>query len=164
VQTPFLYGEYELKIDEKNRLSVPSEIRKALNPEIYGDKFFVTLRNKVPWFYPELYYKYLVNAQIRPDITPDDDLLSYAQLKFALADKVDWDTQGRMGLPEKILRRSGLGKEVTLIGMQDHLELWDRGQWEIRRAKLDEDSADIEAKAKQALRRQPNDRPQELQG
>ncbi len=76
---------------------MPSEVRKALDPELHGDKFFVTLRNKVPWFYPELYYKDLITSQIRPDITPDDDLLSYAQLRLALVDKVDWDSQGRLG-------------------------------------------------------------------
>src|SRR2546423_4327574 len=36
-----LYGSYELTIDEKNRLLIPSEIRRQLNPESNSDAFFL---------------------------------------------------------------------------------------------------------------------------
>jgi len=85
-------------------------------------------------------------------------LLAYAQLKFALASRVEWDSQGRVVLPEKLLKRAELGKEVTLIGMQDHLELWNRSDWDQRRDNLIGDSANIEIRAKAALKQQAPDR------
>jgi DNA-binding transcriptional regulator/RsmH inhibitor MraZ len=33
-------------------------------------------------------------------------------------------------LPERLLRRTGIDKEVVLIGGQDHLELWNRAEFE----------------------------------
>jgi MraZ protein len=163
VRTPFLYGEFELSVDAKNRLIVPSEIRRLIVPETDGDAFFVTMRSNVPWMYPEKYYEQLVSSQIRPDITPDEDLLAYAQLKFALASRLDWDAQGRMSVPPAMLKRAGITRDATLIGMQDHLELWNRTEWETRRRKLIEDSPDIERRAKTILQQkqqtqQPTDR------
>ncbi|MDP9172771.1 MAG: hypothetical protein M3O30_02755 [Planctomycetota bacterium] len=158
MRTPFFFGEFDLSVDPKNRISVPSEIRRIIVPETDGEAFFVTLRNRVAWMYPERYYEQLVSSQIVPDITPNEDLLAYAQLKFALASRIEWDAQGRIVLPEKLLKRAGLSREVTLIGMQDHLELWNRGDWEDRREKLIEDSPNIETRAKAALQQRPAER------
>jgi DNA-binding transcriptional regulator/RsmH inhibitor MraZ len=33
-------------------------------------------------------------------------------------------------VPVELAELAGLGKEAVLIGVQDHLELWDRGRWE----------------------------------
>ena len=53
-----LYGEYELTIDDKNRLLVPSEVRKAIVPERDGEAFFLVVGiNRVPWLYAERYYE-----------------------------------------------------------------------------------------------------------
>jgi DNA-binding transcriptional regulator/RsmH inhibitor MraZ len=49
-----------------------------------------------------------------------------------MASKVEWDKQGRMSLSEKTLTRTGIGRDVTVIGARDHLEIWDRSDWEAR--------------------------------
>jgi DNA-binding transcriptional regulator/RsmH inhibitor MraZ len=46
VRTTVLYGEFELAIDEKNRLLVPAEVRRALDPERDGEAFFITAGTK----------------------------------------------------------------------------------------------------------------------
>jgi len=121
-----LIGEFELGIDDKNRLSLPSDIRKAINSDRDGDAFFLVLgRNGKPWLYPELYYEQMV-FQEQPEITPEEEQLDFDHMNFALADKVTWDSQGRMLIPDKTLKRTGLGKEVTMIGSRDHLEIWNR--------------------------------------
>ena len=53
-------------------------------------------------------------------------------MNFAMASKVDPDKQGRLTLPEKLLRRTRIEREITLIGVRDHLELWNRSEWEAR--------------------------------
>lgn len=152
---PILFGEFELSIDEKGRLSIPSEIRKAIVPERDGEAFFLVVGvNRVPWLYPERYYEWLVTQELA-DVTPDEDVLAYDQMNFALASKFDWDKQGRILIPEKTLRRTGLSREVTMIGVKDHLELWNRPQWEARREQLLARSSEIALKAKQVRRAAP---------
>lgn len=39
------------------------------------------------------------------------------------------DKQGRVMLPQRLLERTSLGREVVLVGVYDHLEIWDRAAW-----------------------------------
>jgi len=132
VNHAILYGEHELSIDEKNRMLVPVEIRKSLNPERDGEAFFVVIgRNRKPWLYPEKYYEHLVSHR-QQELTPDEDTIAFDQYHFAMASKVELDKQGRVLLPDKTLRRTETGREITLIGARDHLEVWNRALWEAR--------------------------------
>jgi len=155
VRHPVLFGEYELTIDDKNRLLVPAEVRRSI-PAEFGEAFFVVVGiNRVPWFYPERYYEELV-MQAPVDMTPGEDLLAFDQLHFAMASKLPWDKQGRVLIPEKTLKRASVGKEVTLIGARDHLELWNRADWELRREELERRSAEIAVRAKIARQAPPS--------
>lgn len=150
-----LIGEHDLTIDEKNRLSLPADIRKAMNSDRDGDAFFLVLGlNRKPWLYPERYYEQMV-FQAQPEITPGEEQLDFDHMNFALADRVTWDSQGRMGIPEKTLRRTEMSREVTLIGARDHLEIWNRTDWQARREQLLARSAEVAIRAKQA-RQTPN--------
>jgi MraZ protein len=151
-----LIGEYDLGIDDKNRLSLPADIRKLINSDRDGDAFFLVLgRNGKPWLYPEKYYEQMV-FQEEPEITPEEEQLDFDHINFALADKITWDGQGRMLIPEKTMRRTGLGKEITLIGSRDHLELWDRAEWQVRREGLLARRTEVAIRAKK-IRRNPSE-------
>jgi MraZ protein len=67
-----------------------------------------------------------------------------------MASRLEWDKQGRVLMPEKTLRRTNVGKDVTLIGVRDHLELWNRGDWEPHFEQLLARGAEVALKAKQA--------------
>jgi MraZ protein len=146
LKIPFFFGEHELTIDPKNRLLIPSQVRRNIDPETDGTSFFVTLKGPIPWFYPRGFYKQLLNMQIGPNLTPSESLQRYTHLKLALADELEWDNQGRVVLTGSILSRSKLGKgdEVTLIGSKDHLELWQRAKWLERKEQLIAESPEIE--------------------
>ncbi|HWE53234.1 MAG TPA: hypothetical protein VG273_25810 [Bryobacteraceae bacterium] len=150
-----LIGEHDLTIDEKNRLLIPSEIRKSMNADRDGTAFFLVLGlNRKPWLYPERFYEELV-FQAQPEITPGEEELDFAHANFALASKLEWDSQGRLLIPEKTLRRTELSREVTLIGSGDHLEIWNRTDWESRREQILARHAEIAIRAKKA-RQAPN--------
>jgi division/cell wall cluster transcriptional repressor MraZ len=51
-------------------------------------------------------------------------------MNFALAGKVELDSQGRLLLNEKLRKRAGLKDNVTLVGVRDHIELWNTQDWE----------------------------------
>src|SRR5436189_2076075 len=146
---PVLFGEYELMVDDKNRLPIPAAIRKVIDPEVYGEAFFLVVgQNRKPWLYPKRYYEDLVN-QVPADMTPEEDSLAFDQMNFALAMPLEWDAQGRILISEKMLRRTGLNREITLIGVKDHLEIWNRNDWETRRDELLSRGLDVAQRAKQ---------------
>jgi MraZ protein len=159
-RTPIFVGEHDLIIDDKNRLLIPAQFRKKIVPEIHGSLLFVTLKKLpdygfIPWFYSEDFFRRLVNKHSPPVLTPGRDQLKYTHRTLSLADELEWDSQGRVVLPPKILSPAELGgercREVTLIGAKDHFELWKRPQWIEYRTKLFEESDDIENWAQGAM-------------
>ena len=150
-----LYGNYELTVDDKNRILVPSEVRKKLDPERDGEAFFlVTGRDGRLWLYPERHYELLVSRD-PSELTPSEDMLAFDRMMLGLASRVEWDKQGRVLLPDKALKRAGIGKEVTLVGARDHLELWNRADWESEREQLETRRRDLVEKIRQERDKPP---------
>lgn len=127
----FLAGTHELSIDSKNRLSIPFAIRRKLSEERDGHSFYVMpgRRRGTLAFYPEKYYE-----RLRANL-PDDDALSdaayaYRQFEYSQSALLDPDSQGRVLIPDRLLKRAGLEREAVLIAVRDHLELWRRDDFE----------------------------------
>ncbi|MGD0463585.1 MAG: hypothetical protein ABSB74_13955 [Tepidisphaeraceae bacterium] len=140
MELPFFSGEYELTIDPKNRLLIPAKVRSSLD----GTSLIITVKGSVPWIYPCGFYKYLLSMQITPTLNPNEPLQRYKRLTGASTVELEWDNQGRVVLPSSILGRVELGKEVTLVGSIDHLELWSREKWIEDRDQLVAESDEIE--------------------
>jgi MraZ protein len=159
-RNPIFVGEHDLIIDEKNRLLIPAQFRKKIVPEVDGSMLFITLKMTdygfVPWFYAEGFFRRLIEKHSPAVLTPDDEQLDYTHRIISMADELEWDSQGRVVLPPKILVPAELGvercREVTLIGAKDHFELWKRPNWQARRKSLIEQSAKIDKWAQKTQR------------
>lgn len=124
-----LFGEYELQLDEKHRMLVPAEVRRQLDSARDGEAFFLVIgTQKRLWFLPEKLY-YAQAHQYASRATPSPEMLAYQRAYFSNARRVEWDKQGRIVVPEILLQRTTTGNEVTLIGLGDRLELWNRSEW-----------------------------------
>lgn len=129
-------GEHDLTLDEKNRLLVPSDVRKVMKPDDHGEGFYVIIGvNRKPWLFPEKYYERILdregdNLPPEAEFRPKPDRLEDWQQRFGMARRIAWDKQGRILLPEPTLRRTQTGRDVTLVGVRTHLELWNRPDWE----------------------------------
>ena len=123
-------GEYEHTIDPKNRLAIPSQIRDEMNVEEDGSAFYLTLgANGALRLYPEKGFKRLA-AQIQQGLVSRTEIAEFETLLFPLSSKLELDSAGRVKIPERMMERAKLDKHVVLIGVRDHLEIRDAGQWE----------------------------------
>ncbi len=41
------------------------------------------------------------------------------------------DAQGRIRIPERLVEFAGLSRDVVLVGVHDHAEIWDAAAWEV---------------------------------
>ena len=147
---PLLYGEFELAIDDKNRLLIPAEVRRRIDPDRDGIAFFMKVgTNGVPWMYPERYYEELAMRDV-PELVAEEDVWAMDRLNFSLASRLEWDKQGRIVIPDRTLKQTSIGKEVTLTGNRDHLELWNRKSWDQYKEVLATRRSELEFKARQA--------------
>ncbi len=58
------------------------------------------------------------------------DVRAFGRLFYARAQAVELDGQGRVRVPAELAELAGLGREAVLVGVNDHLELWDRNRWQ----------------------------------
>jgi MraZ protein len=58
------------------------------------------------------------------------DVRAFSRVFFSQAQRLELDAQGRIRIPPELVNLIGLGKDVVLVGVRDHLELWDRPRWE----------------------------------
>ncbi len=125
-----LTGEYEHTLDEKNRLFISGKLRGQIDVEEHGSNFYLVLgANGILCLYPEKYFQQIALAGA-PGTGAPDEAVTYERLSFALANKVELDRQGRLLLPERLRKRARLGSNLTLVGVRDHIELWNTDDWD----------------------------------
>jgi MraZ protein len=147
-----LYGNYDVAIDDNNRMLIPSDIRKAIDPISDGEAFFLVPRADGRfWLYPDRYYRTLAEQMAR-EMAPGEDLQKFNRVHFGLVSRIEWDKQGRVLLPEKEIRRSGLSKEITVVGAGDHVEVWSRVAWTAEEPELLRQQDEIDDRIRQRRR------------
>ena len=116
---------HERTIDDKNRIQIPAEYRKGMDPEVDGEAFYLCLgeRQNTLSMYPSKLYEQRAKALMTGRI-PGDDALAFEQTYFSVTSRLEVDKQGRVVIPERQLAMVNLGKEITLAGANDRIELW----------------------------------------
>ena len=118
-------GEYNHTIDNKGRLIVPAKFR-----EVLGDKFVVTKgMDHCLWLFDmEEWVRLEEKIQALPVTNQKARKLS----RFFLAGATDCevDKQGRILIPAPLRKHASLDKDVTLVGVGGHIEIWDKVTWE----------------------------------
>ncbi|MFN4260081.1 MAG: division/cell wall cluster transcriptional repressor MraZ [Gemmataceae bacterium] len=122
-----LTGTHTRTLDEKKRLALPKRVREQLgDPQV----LFVTPGPDASlWLYTQGELEQLA-AKLDDAPATDADARVFRRLYFAQTEAVDVDRSGRVLVPERLARFAGLGHDVVLIGVRDHLELWDAQRWQ----------------------------------
>jgi MraZ protein len=119
------FGEYEHAIDEKGRLTLPARFRDQLGDGVVIAKGI----DRNLDVYPRGRWTAIVEERLGgldPFSRETRELQRY--LFSGVADAVP-DKQGRVLVPPKLAERAQLEREVVIVGVYDHLEVWERGAW-----------------------------------
>lgn len=145
-----LTGCYVRAIDEKLRVAIPKRLRDAMEPGIERGLYVAPGTDGSLALYTEEVFASLADrlAEVSPQ---GQNVRAFRRLYYAQAERVDVDGQGRIRIPPELAKLAELAKEAVLLGVHDHLELWDKSHWE---AYLTEKSPQYDEIAEQAWRRQ----------
>jgi len=125
-----LTGEYLHVVDNKSRVLISNKLRSQIDVDEHGSNFYLVLgANGILCLYPEKYFEQIA-LTVTPGTTAPDEAVAFERISFALASKVELDGQGRLLLNERLRKRAGLKDHITLIGVRDHIELWNSESWE----------------------------------
>jgi len=125
-----LTGEYQHVVDDKGRVLVSNKLRSQIDADEHGSNFYLVLgANGILCLYPQKYFEHIALA-VAPGTAAPDEAVAFERMSFALASKIELDAQGRLLLNDKLRKRAGLKDQITLIGVRDHVELWNSESWE----------------------------------
>lgn len=114
-------GEYQHSLDSKGRLFIPAKLREEL-----GEIFFVTLSfDRCLCAYSSENWKAFSD---KIDAMPFVKQRKMRPL-FARAARCELDSQGRTLIPQNLREYAGFAKNVTVVGCNNHAELWDSEAW-----------------------------------
>lgn len=124
-----LTGTYHRTLDEKNRLTIPKRVRDDLMGNEENLVYVTPETNRSLGLYScrEFHKRGEKLANMAGHAAT---VRNYQRLYYSQADQVELDSQGRILLPERLLQFAGIRQEVALLGVHDHVELWDRTNWE----------------------------------
>ncbi len=116
-------GEFEHVIDEKGRMFIPSKFRAEL-----GCRFVLTKSvNKCLVAYPTADWE-AFEEKLRS--FPSNKSTPLLRFFVAASQDMELDGQGRILVPQKLRSYAELDKNIVVVGMIDHLEIWDADAWE----------------------------------
>ncbi len=122
-----LTGTHSRTLDDKKRLALPRRLREQLSDP---ETLFVTPGpDQCLWLYTQGGLEQLAEKLDQSPAT-DAEVRVFRRLYFAQTEAVDVDRSGRILIPERLVQFAGLGHEVVLLGVRDHLELWDARRWQ----------------------------------
>lgn len=140
-----LTGTYPRTVDDKGRLTLPKRVRELLKEP---PTLFVTPGpDQSLWLYTEADLERLAGRLDEAPAT-DAEARVFRRLYFAQTESADLDKNGRLLVPERLAQFAGLQKEVVLLGVRDHLELWDASKWQ---AYVNEHAARFDTVAEKAF-------------
>jgi MraZ protein len=123
-----LTGTFVRAIDEKQRIAVPKPIRDSLGFPDQKVLYLAPGTDSCIQLFPEEVFSDLA-AQVGRNSPTGQDVRAFSRLFYAQAQRVEIDRQGRLRVPVELAEFGQLAKEVVLLGVRDHLELWNRDDW-----------------------------------
>jgi MraZ protein len=118
------YGEYEHSVDEKNRLTLPARFRHSLSGGVVLAR---GIERNVDVYASDSWHEKM--ARIAELDSLNREARDMKRYVFAGAAVAELDRQGRVLIPPHLAEHAGIEKDVVVIGVHDHCEIWDRSAW-----------------------------------
>ena len=125
----FLTGVYPRSIDEKRRVAIPKRLRESLGSGHRSAVYLAPGTDHSVAIYAEDAFARLAERLAQASPT-QQDVRAFNRLFFARAQRAEFDSQGRVRIPPELGELAGLDKEVVLLGVQDHVEVWAADRWQ----------------------------------
>ncbi len=128
-----LTGAYDRTIDQKLRLAMPKPFREAFEDErqlvltpgtdgslsLFSSRTFASLA-----------------GQLSARSPSGQEVRAFSRLLYAQSRSVELDSQGRIRLPAELAKLGNLEGDIVVLGVGDHVELWNKSRWEAYLADL----------------------------
>lgn len=131
-------GQYNVNIDDKNRLIIPAKYRnKVANNLVIARGLDGCLS-----LYPQEKWDEIAE-KLNKLPTSKKQARAYARALLSSASDVELDSKGRLNVPENLRELASLTKNCLIIGVGDYMEIWDENKWCAYNQDIDETFEEI---------------------
>ena len=120
-------GTYQRSLDGKGRVLLPKKMRALIAD---GQVLFLTPGTD---HCLELHTNESLDrlaSQANQSRSNSKTVRSFSRLFYAQAEQLDLDTQGRIRIPARLAKWSGLEKEIAIVGVGYNWEIWENANWQ----------------------------------
>lgn len=132
-------GQHEHNIDAKDRITVPAGYRAALSDGV------VVMEGveKCVEVWPEAAAEAMEAEWINPLSPMGADGRRIRRRVFGTSEQVELDSAGRVRLPKHLIKHAALDGASLVVGVGDHLEIWNRVEWEGESEEFEAQAAEL---------------------
>lgn len=124
-------GTYHRALDAKGRFLLPPRFLEAVaagSEDGRGSFWLTSLYGRVTAYLPDT-WENMVEQICRIKI-PSQKLSNFKTKLIGMAEELAPDGQGRIRVPQSLMREGGLRKDIVLVGILDKFEIWDRERFD----------------------------------
>lgn len=133
-----LVGSYNHKLDSKGRTVLPARFRGEL-----GSTVVATIGiDRCIALYPVQRWEELI-VKLKDLSSFKKKTRDFRRVLLSMATEQEIDGAGRILLPVVLREYAGAEQDITLIGLEDHMEIWDSKKWEEQRNGVLSDFSDL---------------------
>ena len=128
-------GEYNHNLDIKGRLAIPAKFRTILKKGAVVTKGL----DNCLFLYSQEQFKEIAEKFSKLPIS-QTKARAFARHMLAGAMDVEFDNQGRITIPEYLRKFANLKKNTIIAGLYNHLEIWDKEDWDKYKTEIEKNS------------------------
>jgi len=121
-----LIGSYKAKLDKSGRVKIPEKFRMAIEEE-YGKELFITsLTDGSVQIFPLPVWNELTGITTEGALYLKPRIRNFLIRVNRLGNKHEIDSKGRVLISQPLREKAKLEEEVEVIGLSNHLEVWNK--------------------------------------
>jgi MraZ protein len=134
-------GEFKHSLDLKGRLAIPAKFRSGLS----GGAVITRGLDKCLFVFPQKEWEVLAGKLMNLPLSQSGSR-AFVRLMLSGASDVEFDTQGRILIPDSLRSYAGLLKKAVVTGLYNRIEVWDEEEWKKYKSKTESASDEIAEK------------------
>lgn len=124
-------------IDEKGRFAIPARFRDILRASEVDGVTITTLDGCLKAYSREEWRK--IEKRILELAEKSDSMRRFRRWFIGRASECPCDRQGRVLIPSALRQYAEMERDIVLVGVLDHFEIWARTKWDQENAALEDD-------------------------
>ena len=126
-------GHFEHSLDAKNRLSIPARFRASFSGGV------VLAKDPEPCVavWTPSAHESIIDRALGGLNPMGSEYRKLSRFYQGNSFEIELDASGRVTLPPPLLAHAAIEKEVVVVGVGDHLEVWGKERWRQEQEALD---------------------------